>query len=111
VNSEPVEKPRANNRFSDKEWVLSERIDPGFTGVREFTHSRKTGCERGKRLFTGALSFGYFPLGVQRKVSSQEMFRKGESPVSYLIIANNNINNILYLSVSSRKIIFLNNPG
>jgi hypothetical protein len=30
ANSEPVEKPRANNRFSDKEWALSERIDPQF---------------------------------------------------------------------------------
>jgi hypothetical protein len=39
------------------------------------------------------------------------MFRKGKSPVRYLIIDNNNINNILYLFASTEKIIFLNNTG
>jgi hypothetical protein len=93
VNSEPVEKPRANNRFSDKEWVLSERVDPRFN--RGFASSpipekqavsEEKGFSRAPFVPESLIGDGYFP-----KVSSQEMFKNWESPVRNLIIANNNL--------------------
>jgi hypothetical protein len=68
--------------------------------------SEEKGFSRAPFVPESLIGDGYFS-----KISSQEMFRKEELQVSHLTIANNNINNMLYLFASLRKIIFLKNPG